>query len=63
MTKSYRSNAEERFAANQKRAQRAHAEYEMEQQARAEKTAKLRLLRIAKESAAKAHAKNNADKK
>ena len=51
MLKSARSRAEAQFAATQKKGKPALNEMEKEQQGRAENTAKLRALRLAKEVA------------
>lgn len=48
--KSTRERAEEQFSAIQRQARRAQTDYEIEQQERAEHTAKLRALRLAKEA-------------
>ena len=47
---SVRSKAEEKFAATQKKDQLARTEKEEEQQERAEKVARLKALRLAKEA-------------
>lgn len=51
MLKSARSRAEAQFVATQKKGKPALNEMEKEQQGRAENTAKLRALRLAKEAA------------
>lgn len=48
--KTTRERAEEQFSAIQRQARRAQTDYEIEQQERAEHTAKLRALRLAKEA-------------
>lgn len=48
--KTPRERAEEQFSAIQRQARRAQTDYEIEQQERAEHTAKLRALRLAKEA-------------
>ena len=57
MQKSVKSRAEEKFAAIQKKSKQALTEREEQQQERAELTAKLRALRLAKEAADKKAAK------
>ena len=51
MLKSVRSRAEEQFAATQKKDKQALKEKEKEQQEKADHTARLRALRLAKEEA------------
>ncbi len=53
MYKSAKSRAEEQFAATQKKTKRALREKEKGRQERAEQTARLRALRLAKEAADK----------
>ena len=51
MKQSVRSKAEEKFAASQKRTERAFSEQEQDQQRLMERTLRLRTLRLAKETA------------
>jgi hypothetical protein len=60
MTKSARSKAEERFTASMKKDKQAMLEREKERQELADRTAKLRALRLAKEAADKEAAENAA---
>lgn len=53
MKKSIKSKAEEQFTLSQKKAKQFIAEKDKSAQARADKTARLRELRLAKESAEK----------
>ncbi len=57
MQKSAKSRAEAEFAATQKKDKQAQQEKDQAQQAMAEKTARLRALRLAKEAAEKESAK------
>ena len=63
MQKSVKSKAEEKFAAIQKKSKQALTEREEQQQERAELTAKLRALRLAKEAADKKAAETTAASK
>ena len=51
MKQSVRSRAEEKFAASQKRTERALSEQEQDQQRLMERTMRLRTVRLAKEAA------------
>jgi hypothetical protein len=57
MFKSVKSTAEQKFAATQKKAKQAIKEQDKARQKRAENTARLRALRLAKETADKEAAK------
>ena len=62
MLKSMRSRAEEQFAATQKKAKQALSEKERARRAIADRMAKQRALRLAKEAADKQAAATAADK-